>query len=71
MTPRYDLRRGTDEEKNYVKKIKGELAEILEAPHVLSKLKGDDLQMADDVHRVTALGASFLVQGELKEDGNE
>jgi hypothetical protein len=41
---RYDLRTGTDEEKNYVKKIKGELAEILEAPHVLSKLKGDDLK---------------------------
>jgi hypothetical protein len=39
---RYDLRMGTDEEKNHVKKIKGELAAILAAPTVLMQLKGDD-----------------------------
>ena len=35
-------RTGTEEEENHVKKIKGELAEILAAPHNLTQLKGDD-----------------------------
>ena len=37
---RYDLRTGTDEEKKYTQSVKDELAAILEAPHILSKLRG-------------------------------
>jgi hypothetical protein len=38
---KYGPRTGSEEEKKHVKKIKSELAEILEAPHVLTQLKGD------------------------------
>ena len=34
-------RTGSEEEKKRIKKIKSELAEILEAPHNLTQLKGD------------------------------
>jgi hypothetical protein len=38
---KYGQRTGSEEEKNHVKKIKSELAEILAAPHNLTQLKGD------------------------------
>ena len=51
---------GTDTDKN-VKEVTDHLVEILEAPHSLTQLKGDD--------RIARLRHEMIVQGKMKGGG--